>query len=192
LYLEPFVASLSVTILAEFGDKTQLAIVALATRHDRLAVMLGSLSAFALVDGLTIVMGEIIATLFPSDLLPIASGLVFIAMGLYFVVTRDYGEVVVKRGKVAFLSSFATISAMELGDKTQLVLVALAARYQAITEVFSGMMLGFLLLTAAALLVGRVLSERVSLRYLRIGSAVLFMAFGLLSIAGPVLGVGPL
>jgi len=189
LHLEAFAASLGVTLLAEFGDKTQLAIVALGTRYDRLAVMLGSLSAFALIDGLTIILGEALAALVPMSLLLIASGLVFIAIGFYILVSKGDEEVTVRGGRFAAVSSFMTISMMELGDKTQLALVALAARYQSPAEVFTGMILGFLLLTAAALLVGRVLSERMPLRYLRVGSAALFMAFGLLSIAGLALGI---
>lgn len=182
-------ASLGVTLLAEFGDKTQLAIVALGTHYDRLAVMLGSLSAFALIDGLTIILGEALAALVPTSLLLIASGLVFVAIGFYILVSKGDEEVTVRGGRFAAVSSFMTISMMELGDKTQLALVALAAKYQSPVEVFTGMILGFLLLTAAALLVGRVLSERMPLRYLRIGSAALFMAFGLLSIAGLALGI---
>lgn len=169
-------------MLAEFGDKTQLAIVALSTRHDRISVLFGSLLAFAVVDGATVIVGEAIASVLPLDIVYAISGVSFIGLGLYVMASKDSEEVALRRGKFSAVSSFLTISLMELGDKTQLAIVALAARYGHALEIFLGVMLAFLLLTLTALLVGRVLSEKVPKRYLKISSAILFILFGMLSL----------
>jgi len=177
------------TMLAEFGDKTQLAIVVLSARYNRLAVFSGSLLAFAIVDGATVLVGEAVAAVLPLDLICAASGLVFIVLGVYSLAFLDSGEVSVRGGKFAAFSSFLTISMMELGDKTQLAIVTLAARYGHVLEILSGVMLAFLLLTAVALSVGRVVSERIPERYLRVASAVLFILFGVLSLTGLVMDI---
>jgi len=71
---------------------------------------------------------------------------------------------------------------MELGDKTQLAVVSLAAEYDAPILVFVGVMLAFAALTGLGVVLGSAISKRVPLKYVRIGSGLLFIVFGVLFI----------
>jgi putative Ca2+/H+ antiporter (TMEM165/GDT1 family) len=72
------------------------------------------------------------------------------------------------------------IGVLELGDKTQLAIVALAAEYNAPIQVFVGMMLSFALLTALSVVFGKIISRYISARYIRIGASLVFLVFGVL------------
>jgi putative Ca2+/H+ antiporter (TMEM165/GDT1 family) len=69
---------------------------------------------------------------------------------------------------------------MELGDKTQFAVIALAAEYNAIVQVLTGVMLAFILLTALAAVSGSYTSKCVSSRYTKIGAAAIFLLFGII------------
>lgn len=183
-------AALGFTFVAEFGDKTQLAIVALCARHDRSAVLAGSLLAFAVVDGLTVLIGDILASVLPFGLIHGAAGLVFVALGVYLLLSRGEEDIKLRGDRFAVVSSFATISMMELGDKTQLAVVTLAARLGHAMEVFFGVMAAFSILTVLAVSVGKLLKDRIPRRNLEVASGVLFIAFGLLSLANLLTGSG--
>jgi len=79
-------------------------------------------------------------------------------------------------------STFSLVALMELGDKTQLAVISLAAEYDAPILVFVGVMLAFVALTGLSVLVGAALSRWVPMRYIRIGSGLLFLLFGVLFI----------
>jgi len=81
----------------------------------------------------------------------------------------------------AFLSTFGLIFLAELGDKTQLTAMALAARYQW-TRAFLGVASAFVVLNIAAVGVGRVLFDYVPVLWVRLASAVLFLVFGVLAL----------
>jgi len=86
----------------------------------------------------------------------------------------------IKEHSKTITTSFLLIAIMELGDKTQLAVVALSAEYGAPIQVFLGVMLAFTLLTALGAVFGRIISQRISARYIRIGASLVFVAFGIL------------
>jgi putative Ca2+/H+ antiporter (TMEM165/GDT1 family) len=69
---------------------------------------------------------------------------------------------------------------VELGDKTQLAVLALSAKYGAPVQVFMGAMLAFALLTALGVVLGKIISRYVSARYIKIGASLIFVVFGIL------------
>lgn len=78
---------------------------------------------------------------------------------------------------------------MELGDKTQLASISLAAEYDAPIMVFIGVMLAFTVLAGLGVVLGTVISRLVPLRYVRIGSGLPFIVFGVLFVWSAVSGV---
>jgi putative Ca2+/H+ antiporter (TMEM165/GDT1 family) len=78
------------------------------------------------------------------------------------------------------LTSFGFVALMELGDKTQLSVIALSAESGAALMVFLGAALGFLWLTVLEVALGKAIGEKVPKDYIRIGSGLLFIAFGII------------
>ena len=77
-----FACTFAAVFLAELGDKTQLAILALSLRGKRLQVLVGAISAFSLVNGLSAVLGSLIYRLLPISLIRLAAALAFLLVGI--------------------------------------------------------------------------------------------------------------
>jgi putative Ca2+/H+ antiporter (TMEM165/GDT1 family) len=80
--LTPLIASLTLFAVMEFGDKTHIAVITMATRNRAIDVFVGALAAFAIVDGVSVLFGGFIADLFPPFWINVASGSLFLAFGI--------------------------------------------------------------------------------------------------------------
>ena len=175
-----FVAFLA-TLLAEMGDKTQLVTLTLSTRYPPLRVLAGALSALAVITGIAVLLGDYLATLLPPITTMIASGLFFIIVGLFLYLYKEDDDTTItapKRGIT--LQTFIMVFLAELGDKTQLTAIALTAAYGEPLAVFLGCMGGQLVNHSAAAYLGSRFISRLPARYIKIGSALLFIFFGIL------------
>lgn len=173
------VSSLALVALAELGDKTQLAAITLSIRRSAISVFSGAILAFALVDGLSVLLGGALAALLPMSWISFASGVVFIYFGIRTLVRDEEGKVEVKDRGLPLLTSFSFVALMELGDKTQFAVVALASRYNQPVMVFLGMMLAFVLVTGIGVVLGATLVKRIPMKYIRVGSSAMFLLFGI-------------
>jgi len=178
--LTPLISTLGIIAVAELGDKTQLATIALSTRYRAISVFVGALLAVAMIDGLSILAGIALGSLIPMQGIKIAGAAIFIGFGIYTLFSRKAEKIKVKRGNFAILTSFSLISVMELGDKTQFAILALAARYSAPALVFLGAILAFTLMMGIGVVVGSRLPRLVPIRYLRIFTGGLFILFGVI------------
>ena len=183
------ISTLSLVALAELADKTQLATVTLSARRSPISVLLGAMLAFAVVDGVSALLGGAISTYLPMSWILIGSGLVFILFGLHGLISAKKEEdVEVKDRGFPLLTSFSLVALMELGDKTQFAVVALASQYDPVM-VFLGMMLAFVLITGVGVVLGATLVKRLPTKYLRIGSSALFLLFGVAFLISAVSGI---
>jgi len=182
--LAPLVSSFGIIALAEFGDKTQLAAVALCSRHRPISVFMGAVLALALVDGISVLIGDALAALLPMFWIGTGSGIVLILFGIYILLSKESEDVELKERRFPFASSVLIIALMELGDKTQFAVIVLAAKYSAPILVFLGVMLAFMLITGIGVTVGASLPRFVPMRYVRIGAAAIFIFFGVLFLLG--------
>jgi len=178
--LIPLLASFSIISLAELGDKTQLAVISLSSKRKSRSVFIGAVLAFALVDGISALIGGAIAALVSAFWISIAAGVTFILFGVYTLLFEKTEETRVEGRTLALASSFSLIALMELGDKTQLAVVSLAAQYDAPVLVFAGVMLAFTFLTGLGVALGAAISRWVPLRYVKIGASLVFLVFGVL------------
>jgi len=185
----PLLASFGLVMLAELGDKTQLAVISLSSKRKSKSVFIGALLAFALVDGVSALAGGAIATLVPALWVGIGAGVAFLLFGVYTIFFEKTEEPKVEDRSVAVASCFSLIALMELGDKTQLAVVSLAAEYDSPLLVFVGVMLAFAALTGLGVTLGVAISRRVPLKYVRICSGLLFILFGVLFIWSAVSGI---
>jgi len=179
-------SAFGIVALAELGDKTQLAAITLCSRQKPFQVFLGTILALILVNGIGVLIGGALATLLPMYWIGIGAGITFIAFGLYTLLSKDTKEVKPKESRFAILTSFSMVTLMELGDKTQLAVIALTAQSGGSFLVFLGASLAFIVVTGIGVTIGAAIQRVVPMRYIRIGAAVVFIVFGVLFLLGTV------
>ena len=187
--LFPLLASFGIILLVELGDKTQLAVISLSSKRKSKSVFIGTLLAFAVVDGVSALVGGAIAAFIPIFWIGIGAGVAFIAFAVYTLVFEKDEKPETSDHSLTVASSFSLVALMELGDKTQLASISLAAEYQAPVLVFIGVMLAFVVLAGLGVILGMAISKYVPLRYVRIGSGLLFIVFGVMFIWSAVSGI---
>jgi len=166
------------------GDKTQLLALVLATRfRQRLPIVLGILAATLANHLLAGSIGSWLATQVSPAVLRWAVGLSFVGFGLWTLKpdTLEEDRPLPKAG--VFLTTLVSFFLIEMGDKTQLATVALAARFGTLLPVVAGTTLGMMIADVPAVWLGDRLSRRLNLKYLRWAAAALFVVLGLLTLA---------
>lgn len=181
--------------LAEFGDKSQLLILAFATRHRAAPVIAGLVVAASVIQGIAVVVGATIGAVLPEDLVGIVAGVAFLGVAAWTLWPDDdepqAAPAEAARGRlqagvgVALAVAGAFILA-EIGDKTMLATFALAAS-QGPLATWVGSVGGEIAANLVAVVVGRRLGSRLSPRTVRIGSAALFALGGILVLTGVLL-----
>jgi putative Ca2+/H+ antiporter (TMEM165/GDT1 family) len=178
--MEGFLVSAGLVAIAEIGDKTQLLAILLATRYRRpVPIILGIFAATLVNHALAASVGAAVAAwLGPDAMRWILSGL-FIAMAGWCLIPDKADEGPKAAGTLgAFLATTVAFFLVEMGDKTQIATVALAARFQNIAAVTAGTTLGMLLANVPAVLFGDVLARKIPLKLVRICAAVSFVLLG--------------
>jgi putative Ca2+/H+ antiporter (TMEM165/GDT1 family) len=166
------------------GDKTQLLSFVLAARLRRpIPIVFGILLATLANHALAGLLGVWLAQLVSARTLTWIVALSFFAFGLWALRPDDYDKNRRLRGTGVFLTTFAAFFLVEIGDKTQLATVALAARYSSLIAVVTGTTLGMMIANVPAVWAGEALVDRVKMKVLRWVAAGLFVALGVLSLA---------
>src|SRR5579862_1028990 len=184
--LEAFLVSTGVVALAEIGDKTQLLAFVLAARFRKpLPIILGILTATLANHALAGAIGSWLTSVVGPSTLRIAVGVSFIAMAIWTLVPDRFDEA---RAKLPHAGVFSTALVAfflaEMGDKTQIATIALAARYHAFATVVAGTTLGMMIANVPAELVGGRLGHRVPIRLVHGVAATIFLALGIAALAG--------
>ncbi len=181
--MEAFLVSAGIVALAEMGDKTQLLALVLATRFkQRLPIVLGILTATLANHLLAGWVGSWLATLVSPAILRWAVAASFVAFGLWTLKADTLEKERLLPGAGVYLTTVVAFFLIEMGDKTQLATVALAARFGSLLPVVSGTTLGMMIADVPAVFVGGTLSRRINLDYLRWAAAALFVALGVLTL----------
>ena len=182
-------SSFALLFLAEMGDKTQLMTMTLAHRYRALPVAIGVCAAFLVLNLLAVAVGEVLFRYVPRSAVLVAAGVMF----LFFAWKswRDAGEpeeeAAERRGGGVVLSSFALIFVAELGDKTQLALIALVASTGDAWSVFTGATLALWSVSLLGVVVGSTLLSRVPRAWMHRVAALMFAIFGVLALAQPLM-----
>ncbi|MFN3388948.1 MAG: TMEM165/GDT1 family protein [Allosphingosinicella sp.] len=164
--------------LAEWGDKTQLLVVALAARYRQPGPILAGILVAALANALIAAFG---GTLVHGMIIPRATALL-VGVALLFagvaglIRGKVRPEVASRRG--AFLTALGAFFVLEFGDKTQFVTFGIAAHYDALVLAAAGATAGVLAASIPAALLGDRLNEALPLKGMRIGIALLFLVAG--------------
>lgn len=169
--------------LAEMGDKTQLLSFVLAARLKRpVPIAWGILVATLANHFLAGWVGVWLAALVPSGLLRLGIALSFFVFGLWTLKPDTLDDERRLRGAGVFLSTLIAFFLVEMGDKTQLATVALAARYPSLVQVVMGTTLGMMVANVPAVWLGESLAHRVNMKAVRWLAALLFVALGVLTL----------
>lgn len=185
--IEAFLASTAVVALAEVGDKTMLLAIVLAARlRAPWPILAGIFAATIANHALAALVGREVAGLLEAPWFRIAVALGFVAMAAWTLVPDkldDYEGGAVRSAGGAFLTTLISFFLVEMGDKTQIATIALAAHYNNVLTVAAGTTLGMMLANAPAVFLGEELVKRVSLKATRMAAALLFLALGLWQLA---------
>ena len=184
--IEAFLSSTVVVALAEIGDKTMLLAIVLAARlRAPWAILAGILVATLANHALAALVGSQVAGLLQADWFRIAVALGFIAMAGWTLVPDklDEDEHTVRTTGGAFLTTLVSFFLVEMGDKTQIATIALAAHYQSVLTVAAGTTLGMMLANGPAVFLGEAIERRVSMKLTRSLAALLFLGLGLWQLA---------
>jgi Ca2+/H+ antiporter, TMEM165/GDT1 family len=171
--------SFALILAAEMGDKSQLVCMALASRHRPVPVVFGALSAFALLNALAVGFGKAIANWFPEYLIAAIVALLFIVFGIQALTTEVEGpheDLKETSGHGIFMATFLLITFAELGDKTQLAVVALSSTSSPI-GVWLGSTLALGTTSALGVWAGKKLLQRIPLELLHKIGGTLFLMF---------------
>ncbi len=179
--MHPFLVATGLVALAEMGDKTQLLSLVLAARYRQpVPIILGVLVATALNHGMAAALGDVLARVLTPSILNWAVVLSFVAMGLWILVPDklDEDELPQRTASGVFATTLLSFFVAEMGDKTQIATVALAARFAEWIPVVAGTTLGMMLANVPAIIFGHRFADRLPARWIQATAAVLFIVLG--------------
>ena len=185
--MEQWLVPTGVVALAEIGDKTQLLALVLAARFRRpLPIVLGILVATAINHALASAVGAWIAAAVGPSAMRWILGLSFLAMAVWTLVPDrldDTEDASTPRFGV-FVTTLVAFFLVEMGDKTQIATVALAAKYDSLAAVVAGTTAGMMIANVPAVLLGDVAANRLPLKLVRTIAAGIFAVLGALILGG--------
>jgi len=191
LELTAFLFSIGVVALAEIGDKTQLLALALAAKYRKPWPIIGGILVATLANHLLAgAVGTWLTRVLGPDVMRWALGLSFVAMALWMLVPDTLDEASAKNTRFGvFGTTLVAFFIVEMGDKTQIATVALAARYDALAAVVAGTTIGMLLANVPAVLLGNVAAEKLPKRLMNAIAAAIFLLLGIAVLWGVETGL---
>lgn len=180
--MEALLVSTGIVALAEIGDKTQLLSLVLAARYKKpWPIVAGIFVATLLNHAIAGAVGAWLMHELGPVLMRWILGVSFIAMAGWMLVPDKLDDGDASRRKVGgvFLTTAVLFFLVEIGDKTQIATVALAARFASLAQVVMGTTVGMLLANAPVVFFGEALARRMPVRAVHVVTAVIFAAMGI-------------
>ncbi len=185
--MEPFLVSTGVVALAEIGDKTQLLAFLLAARFKKpLPIILGILVATIANHSLAGALGAWITATISPEVLRWVLGLSFIGMAIWTLIPDkiEAEETQIAQKFGVFGATLITFFLAEMGDKTQIATVAMAAHYAAPLMVVIGTTLGMMIADVPAVFVGDKLANKIPMKLVHSIAAAIFAMLGVATLFG--------
>jgi putative Ca2+/H+ antiporter (TMEM165/GDT1 family) len=186
-FMESFWVSTGVVALAEMGDKTQLLAFLLAARFKRPAPIIAGIFLATIVNhGLAGALGAWITTTLSPQTMRWVLGISFLAMAVWTLIPdkiEDEETSIATRFGV-FGATLVTFFLAEMGDKTQVATVAMAAHYADAWKVVAGTTLGMMIADVPAVFLGDKLSAKLSLKWGHAAAALVFAVLGVATLLG--------
>ena len=190
--MEAFLVSTGIVALAEIGDKTQLLAFILAAKFRKPApIILGIFAATLANHGFAGALGQWITSLLGPEILRFVLGLSFIGMAIWTLIPDEFDENDAKIARFGvFGTTFVAFFMAEMGDKTQIATVALAAQFHAFFSVVAGTTLGMMIANVPAVLLGDRIANRMPVKVVHRIAAAVFLILGLATLLGLGRGFG--
>jgi Ca2+/H+ antiporter, TMEM165/GDT1 family len=186
--MDAFLVSAGVIALGEIGDKTQLLALLLGARFRRpLPVILGILTATLANHALAGLLGVWVRSALDPQVLRWGLGVSFLGVAIWalFPDKLDATEQPDKGRWNIFSITLWMFFLAEIGDKTQVATVMLAAKFSALLPVVAGTTIGMLIADVPALMLGKLAAFKIPLKWMRIAAAIVFAALGVFVLAAP-------
>ena len=190
--MDAFLVSTGIVALAEIGDKTQLLAFLLAARFRRpLPIVFGIFVATIFNPAFAAAVGALVSELLGPNTMRWVLGLSFLGMAAWILVPDeiDDEETSLTRHGV-FLTTLIAFFVAEMGDKTQVATVALAARYESMAAVVAGTTFGMMLANVPAVYFGERIANRVPVKLVHGIAALIFAVLGIATLLGAGEGLG--
>lgn len=184
--MEAFLVSTAIVALAEIGDKTQLLAFILAARfRTPWPIILGILVATFANHALAAALGSWIASLLAPETLRWLLGLGFIAIAIWVLIPDKLDDTKATLTHYGvFGTTLVTFFLAEIGDKTQIATIALAAQYQTLIAVVLGTTFGMMIANVPAVLLGERIANRIPVRTVHMIAAAIFFVLGVATLSG--------
>jgi putative Ca2+/H+ antiporter (TMEM165/GDT1 family) len=176
--LEDILIPMMAVGLAELGDKTQLTVLCLASKTKKhFELLLGIILAFAITDGVAIILGNFITTHIPINYIKIISGTVFILFGIITLMSKKQEETACDLKK-PFASGFLLIFVSEIGDKTQIASGLFATKFDPLM-VFIGVISALTILSVMTIYLGKFIALKVNKKVISNIAGIVFILVGI-------------
>ena len=184
--MESFLVSTGIVALAEIGDKTQLLAFILAAKFRKpVPIVLGILVATIANPACAGALGAWVTTLLAPETLRWVLGLSFLGMAVWTLIPDKFDEADAQLAKYGvFGTTLVAFFLAEMGDKTQVATVALAAQYQAFISVVAGTTFGMMLANVPAVLLGDRIADKMPVRLVHTIAAGIFALLGIATLLG--------
>ena len=184
--MEAFLVSTGIVALAEIGDKTQLLAFILAAKFRKpLPIVLGILVATVANHAMAGALGAWITSLVGPETLRWVLGVSFIAMAIWTLIPDKFDEEDANLARFGvFGTTLLAFFLAEMGDKTQVATVALAAQYQAFFAVVAGTTFGMMIANVPAVFLGDRIANRMPVRLVHSVAAAIFALLGIATLFG--------
>ncbi len=184
--MEVFLISTASVAVGELGDKTQLLSLILATRLRRPVPIIAGIFVATLLNHLgACLVGEWAGKLINPQILRWVLGISFLAVAAWALIPDRMDEEVKDRGTYGvFVLTAATFFLAEMGDKTQIVALALAAKFNDLVAVVAGTTLGMMLINIPTVLFAERATQWIPVRIVRIVAAAIYAVLGVLTLLG--------
>ena len=184
--MEAFIISTGIVALAEIGDKTQLLAFILAAKFRKpWPIILGILVATLANHGFAGAIGSWVTTLMGPETLRWVLGVSFIAMGAWTLIPDKFDEGDAKLARYGvFGTTLIAFFLAEMGDKTQVATIALAAQYQNLFAVVAGTTFGMMLANVPAVIMGDQIAHKMPVKLVHRIAAAIFAVLGIATLLG--------
>ena len=184
--MDPFFISTGSVAVGELGDKTQLLSLILATRLRKPAPIIAGIFAATLINHLIACsVGEWVGTLMTPTILRWVLGISFLAVAVWALIPDKMDENVKTQGNYGvFMLTAVTFFMAEMGDKTQIIALALAAKYDALVAVVAGTTLGMMIVNIPTVLFAERATKWVPVNVVRIVAALIYAILGVITLLG--------
>ncbi|AJQ94218.1 TMEM165/GDT1 family protein [Gynuella sunshinyii] len=192
--MESFFISTGVVALAEMGDKTQLLALILATRFKKpVPIILGIFLATILNHAVAGAVGSWLSSLAGPETLRWILGISFLAMAIWVMIPDkmdDDEDMSATRYGSVLMATLVAFFLAEMGDKTQVATVALAAHYSSVVWVVLGTTFGMMLANVPVVFIGNKLADKIPMKIVHGVVAALFVMLAISTLLGAGAGFG--